>query len=60
MLLEVKIEFSVCDGDWEVNVWDREDGERVEDLEGVFPEENDAEEHVNSLIKNKQYDVVRI
>jgi hypothetical protein len=60
MLLEVQIQFSEYDNDYEVNVWDQEDGERVEDLERVFPTEEEATDYVKSLIKNKRYVVTQI
>ncbi|AII27909.1 hypothetical protein LD13_gp008 [Bacillus phage Bobb] len=60
MLLNVQIHFSDYDEDWEVNVWERETGERIEDLERIFQTEEDASSYVNSLVANKAYDVFHI
>ncbi|AHJ87618.1 hypothetical protein Bp8pC_188 [Bacillus phage Bp8p-C] len=60
MLLNVQIQFSEYDNDWEVNVWDREEGERVEYLERIFPTEKDASDYVDSLAADKQYDIIHI
>lgn len=60
MLLEVQIQYSEYDQDWEVNVWNRESGEREEDLERVFPTEGEASEYVDSLVRDKRYDVFHI
>lgn len=60
MIIEVQKEYAKQDEDWEVNVWDEEDNERLEDLERTFPTEEEADEYVLSLVKDKQYVVKHI
>lgn len=60
MNIDVQVKYSELDEDWEVNVWDQEDDERVEDLERTFPTKDDANEYVDSLVKNKKYVVTHI
>jgi hypothetical protein len=58
MILEISL--IKKDEEWEVQIWDVENQERVEDLERVFDDEKEASDYIDSLAKNKKYVIYHV